>query len=837
MKKSTRTTPNTPENPSALLSLHARHALSESENLAKLSRAPEIAVEHLLLALFLETGSLGHHFLQSLGFTKEVLTQYCLRQVTEAVLAEAPLPTVPMNDAVSRTVLRAYAVATDQESSYVGTEHLVIALFDIQHAAIEELCTQVGITEEKLDKVLSADLMSSRMQDLRSWMKSSAKNSPLPFMPTMPERETDGGSALEQFTVNLYDEAMKRGEAVVGRDPEIRRVGFILSRKTKSNALLIGEPGVGKTAIATGLALLAHAGRLGPALAGKRVLSLDLAQMVAGTTYRGEFENRMKSLMTELRENPDVILFIDEIHTLLGAGNAHGALDAANMLKPALARGEIRCIGATTQSEYKKYIEKDPALERRFQVVRVEEPSKAETLAILESWRRSLETHHRMHISSDLLPRVLELTDRHLPERFYPDKALDLLDEACTRAIEHHPLADILHDIEKFKKEAVTMTDSLLSALMEEEYTVADMVKKETLEIQKQITSLETRIGAGGFAYPHLTEAHILEALGSLTNTPTEKLVPSTPAVTLETLEKTLRENIYGQDHVIERLMNNLTRRIVLGGSGKRPLGSYLFLGPTGVGKTYTAKLLAEHYFGDAKHLIRIDMSEFSERHQVAELLGAPAGYIGHGSGGKLTEALRARPHSVVLFDEIEKAHPDILNILLQILDEGKLTDSEGKSADFKHALVIMTSNLGNDGEDWNNPLGFDQDKKKIGPEEEAVRAEVKQYLRPELLARIDDTLVFKSLGVAEHKSVLTKEIADLKKSLKDRGTTVTVGAEVVKHLLNYLEQNEIGARGIRRAVEDQLEFALARHLLAHPEGKKLKLTVKDSTVQVVTAK
>ncbi|CAD6263919.1 unnamed protein product [Miscanthus lutarioriparius] len=630
---------------------------------------------------------------------------------------------------------------------------------------------------------------------------------------------------LEEYGTNLTKLAEEgKLDPVVGRRDQIERVTQILGRRTKNNPCLIGEPGVGKTAIAEGLAQRISNGDVPETIEGKKVITLDMGLLVAGTKYRGEFEERLKKLMEEIKQNEDIILFIDEVHTLIGAGAAEGAIDAANILKPALARGELQCIGATTLDEYRKHIEKDPALERRFQPVKVPEPTVDETIQILRGLRERYELHHKLRYTDDALIAAAQLSYQYISDRFLPDKAIDLIDEAGSRVRLRH--AQLPDEAKELDKELRQITKQKNEAVRGQDFEKAGELRDREMELKAQITAIidkskemikaETESGEVG---PLVTEADIQHIVSSWTGIPVEK-VSSDESDRLLKMEETLHTRIIGQDEAVKAISRAIRRARVGLKNPNRPIASFIFSGPTGVGKSELAKALAAYYFGSEEAMIRLDMSEFMERHTVSKLIGSPPGYVGYTEGGQLTEAVRRRPYTVVLFDEIEKAHPDVFNMMLQILEDGRLTDSKGRTVDFKNTLLIMTSNVGSSViEKGGRKIGFDLDYDEKDTSYNRIKSlvteELKQYFRPEFLNRLDEMIVFRQLTKLEVKDIADIMLKEVFDRLKAKDINLQVTEKFRDRVVDEGYNPSYGARPLRRAIMRLLEDSLAEKMLA----------------------
>jgi ATP-dependent Clp protease ATP-binding subunit ClpC len=807
------------------LTFHARHSLEEAANLARFTHSPLINIEHFLLALFLEKGSLGSILLRSMGFEGESLSALCLKKYPDL----APVgvgDTLPLSEPVKDIVRHAYSLASEFQYPYVGTEHLVYALMEIESVALDNMLDALGIDDKKIEATLSSHMSLDQLPSLGKILEASEGV----FTSKKEKGETP---FLDQFTVDMTAASRTNPTIFIGREEELDRLMQTLSRKNKNNPLLLGEPGVGKTALVSALAQRITSGKVPHYLSNKRVLSLDLALTVAGTNFRGEFENRLKEIIREATENPDTILFIDEIHTLVGAGNTQGGLDAANILKPALARGEIRCIGATTFGEYKKHIEKDPALERRFQAIALTEPSPEEALRILLGVRSEYELFHGIALPEPLVRRAVDLSVRYIHDRFLPDKAFDIIDEASALARHSLPVSKEMLSKGELETRIRGLEEEKQAALRDERYDEAASLRDRILELSKTLETLTAKLAEKSAVLPVLEKSHIDKTVARMSNIPLAVIANDNPRERIVHLQKALTKNLMGQAAVIDELTHTLTQ-VTLGRRAKdKPLASFLFLGPTGVGKTFTAKLLAEHFFGSQKSLIRFDMSEFGERHSVAQMLGAPAGYVGYGEGGKLTEAVRKHPYSVILFDEIEKAHPDVFNILLQILDEGTLTDAEGRRVDFRNTLIILTSNQGSEHLTTGGRIGFQSDEEttKKNIHTSLIQKSVEKAFRPEILARIHTSLIFAPLSEAALLAITKHEGSLLLKHFAQEGITITVAPAVYKKIVAESSALTQGARLVHKNIQKLLERPIITALLAAPDATHFAVTLATPTV------
>ena len=694
------------------------------------------------------------------------------------------------------------------DAGKAGTEHILMAMLKDVECVATRLLHTLGVNLQNMyRKILDIlGVEEERYRDLAKNIKSAGENI------------QGATSVLDQYSRDLTDQARSgRVDPIVGRSHEIERIVQILSRRTKNNPCLIGEPGVGKTAIVEGLAQRIASGDVPKPLQEKRVVSLDMASMVAGSKYRGEFEERIKRVLNEVMESREVLLFIDELHTIIGAGGAEGALDASNIMKPFLSRGEIQVIGATTVDEYRKHIEKDPALERRFQPILVEEPSQEETVDILRGLRSAYEKHHGVTISEAALEAAVKLSQRYINDRFLPDKAIDLIDEACAkRQLGLQRLPEKVLELEKEKKELERQLEEAIKsgdlALAKETHTFLEDTGKK---YAKQRAQAERRVKARSMT---VTEEDIAAVVAAWTKIPVQK-VEEEEGKRLLNLEKTLHKRVIGQDEAVISVSKAIKRGRAGLKDPRRPIGSFLFLGPTGVGKTELSKALAETVFGSEQSMIRVDMSEYMEKHSVSKLVGAPPGYVGYEEGGQLSEKVRKHPYSVILFDEIEKAHPDVFNILLQVLDEGHITDAQGRKIDFKNTILIMTSNAGAQSIISPKRLGFgaaDDEKRNYESMKGSVMEEIRRLFKPEFLNRIDDIIVFHSLNKEHIRSIVTLLFGELQKRCKEQmDITLNVRTSVRDHIAEKGYDEKYGARPLKRAIQNEIEDQMAEEILA----------------------
>jgi ATP-dependent Clp protease ATP-binding subunit ClpC len=771
-----------------------------------------VGTEHVLLGLIKEGSGVAANVLRNLDVDLRKIRNE-VEKIVQAGPEMVTMGKLPQTPRAKKVIEYAIEEARNLNHNYVGTEHLLLGLLREQEGVAAQVLMNLNLKlEEVREEVLN--LLGHGMDaggESERGATSKGNKSKTP--------------ALDSFGRDLTDLARQtKLDPVIGRQNEIERVIQVLSRRTKNNPVLLGEAGVGKTAIVEGLAQMIVDGNVPELLRDRRIVVLDLAMMVAGTKYRGQFEERIKAVMNEVRRAKNTILFIDELHTLVGAGGAEGAIDASNVLKPALARGEVQCIGATTLDEYRKYIEKDGALERRFQTIVVEPPSKNEALEILRGLRDRYEAHHRVQITDEALEASVELSDRYITGRCLPDKAIDVVDEAGARvrlkAMTRPPdLKELDEQIERLnqdKEEAVANQDFERAASLRDS---ADKLKKKKETITREWRERSKEIDGT------VDEEVVAEVVSKMTGIPLTRL-ETEETTRLLRMEEDIQKKVISQSEAIKRISEAVRRSRAGLKDPKRPIGSFIFAGPTGVGKTLLAKALAEFMFGDADALIQIDMSEYMEKHNVSRLIGAPPGYVGYEEGGQLTEKIRRRPYAVVLLDEIEKAHPDVYNTLLQIMEEGRLTDSFGRNVDFKNTIIIMTTNAGAEVTSYSNIFGFDRGRDEAGSYEqmkERLKVAIEKYFRPEFLNRLDDVIVFHALNKEDLKKIVDIELAKIRARMSDRGMELVLTDEAKDFLILKGYNPDYGARPLRRAIENLIENPLSEEILRNAfKGKDL---------------
>ena len=787
------------------LSENARFALQKADYFSKKYNNGYMGTEHLLMGILSIDTSTGAKMIREQGATIDEVEKALNKPAAEVPGSDMAM--MSLSEAVILTLRMARGYTKEQGLTVIGTEHILYSLLTQPNSRANLILTDLDVDIDKvLDDIEALVAKQTADEKLKKEKEKYIRKAPLKF--------------LGRYGKDLTEEARAgKLDTVIGRESEIERVVTVLSRRTKSNPVLIGEAGVGKTAIVEGLATKIVKNEVPGSLIGKHIYQVDLSSVVAGTKFRGEFEERIKGIIDEATGDDSIILFIDEIHLLCGAGSSEGSMDAANILKPALARNSINLIGATTLDEYRKTIEKDKALSRRFQTVIVEEPSAAVTLRILKGIKGHYEKHHGVVIPDKILETAINMSGRYINDRFMPDKVIDVIDEASA-------IAKVAADkkggskYKKLKIEKATIEEKIIEAAEAEDYEKAANLKTESARIEQDIKKLE-KSGVKKNETPTLTEENLATAISLKTGIPVSKVHGSEMKL-LMNLEDHLKESIIGQDEAIEKIAKAIRR----GRSGiadpKRPIGSFIFMGPTGVGKTELAKVIAREVFGGENALIKIDMSEFGEKHNVSRLVGAPAGYVGYDDGGKLTEAVRRKPYSVVLFDEIEKAHPDVFNMLLQILEDGILTDAQGNKIKFNNTIVILTSNLGSADMFHEAEIGFTaktaKDKKAMKEEYEENKAyamkALKKNMRPELINRLDSIIVFHALTKKNVEKIFDNLIDDLKRRLATKGMSIKVSKEAKDYLIKKGYDPENGARPLRRAIEDELESLLSEAII-----------------------
>ena len=797
------------------LTENARMSVQYADAIARGNGSSYIGTEHLLLGVLAQGSSTGAKYLADAGVTLAGAEQALGIQPSKVTVGTG---VIGLSETALLTLRMAWETAKEYNHDTLGTEHILYSVLRQTNARATTLLREMSV---------DVDAIMEQLELLFDRNRSEHGD-----VATEPRQRAVRGGALNTFGIDLTNKAVA-GELdpMIGRDKECERVITVLSRRTKNNPVLIGEPGVGKTAIVEGLAQRIVREEVPDHLLDKRVIMLDMAAMIAGTKYRGEFEDRLKKVISEIKKQGNIIVFIDELHLLVGAGAAEGSMDAANILKPALARGELHMIGATTLDEYRKHIEKDTALERRFQTVIVKEPTVKDTVAILRGLKGYYEKHHGVTITDEVIDSAVYMSDRYVSDRFMPDKAIDVMDEAAARVRVkqgHRPSRQ-----RELTKELKSLNEKMEDAVSHEDYERAALYKQRISQISEKLEAeKEAREGKNAVV---LTEDDIAHAIAVMTHIPVEK-VQTSEAKLLTNLEKHLGKYIIGQKEAVQKVARAIRRSRSGVASQKRPIGSFVFMGPTGVGKTELAKVLAREVFGSEDALIKIDMSEFAEKHNTSRLVGAPAGYVGYEDGGKLTDKVRRQPYSVVLFDEIEKAHPDVFQLLLQLLEEGTLTDAKGRAVSFRNTIIILTSNLGADKMMKESELGFrsvrQADQKLDNIHERNAnyaREALDKFMRPELINRFDGIITFRALTRDEVGKIFDLLIGELRQRLVRKGLGLVVKSSAKKYLIDKGYSAKYGARPLRRVIEDELEHAIAEGVLAGEYEKGVILEVRTN--------
>ncbi len=814
---------------SNFLTDNARKSLAHAGTIARGLGNAYVGTEHLLLGLLAQDSSMGAKLLEGAGVTLDK-ARLALNLTPKTLVIN--MGAKGYSETAKLTLKMAYDVAQDYNQDFCGTEHILYSILSQKNARATILLRDMNVDVDRLTNELENFLQRQQYEE-GDFGEPGTRRAP---------RKSGKKTTLDQFGTDLTAEARKgKLDPVVGRENQLKRMVTILNRRTKNNPVLIGEPGVGKTAIVEGLAQRIVNEDVPDSLLDKRIVMLDLAGMIAGTKYRGEFEERLKKVMAELEEDKKTIAFIDEIHLIVGAGAAEGAMDAGNILKPALARGKIQVIGATTTAEYTKHIEKDAALERRFQPIQVPETTPGETLAILKGLRKHYEEFHGVTISDEVLEDTVNLSKRYIQDRFMPDKAIDLLDEtsAHLRVLK----GKTSPEVRKLQKELKLVNARIDEAVDNEDYERAARAKTRASQINKELEALlKTNKDAKRL---NVTSDDVAEVVARITGVPVRKVIKS-EAKYLLSLEKNIGKHVIGQHEAVEVVSKAIRRNRSGIGATNRPIGSFIFLGPTGVGKTELARVLAREFFGSESALVKIDMSEFGEHHNVSRLVGAPAGYVGYDEGGQLTDKIRRQPYSLVLFDEIEKAHPDVFNMMLQILEDGYLTDAKGRRIDFTNTIVIMTSNIGAEKLQKEANFGFHAERTKdfddLDAMHEANRDNVldrlKKEMRPELLNRIDKIVVFRGLTKKDIFHIIDLQIDELKARLQKQGLSLTLTKGAKEYLLEHGYDAKNGVRPLRRLIQDTIEDQMAVELLdnKYARGDIVHVATKNDELTYTTA-
>ncbi len=822
----------------AKFSRRLKSTLIKAQDLATTLNKSEINFWDILYVLSVDKGSIAYNFLSDIGISENDLKIEIAKNSNIDDINKNGIPI--FSNECQKIIERAVKLAYQNEHPYVGTEHLLYAIFDSNIKELDNFLSNKKINKETLLKNIDAllvhtdkltDIVDSNLSNISSLEKMITGN---PFADQL---------SMPQFTIELTDhELQKKIDPVIGRKKEIDRLIQILCRRTKNNPILLGEPGVGKTAIVEGLAKKILSGDVPDVLLGKKIIALDLGAVISGTMYRGEFEKRLKGIIDDAKKDDNIILFIDEIHTIIGAGATSGQLDAANILKPELAKGDVKVIGATTINEYKKYIESDPAFERRFQSILIDEPSAVESRNILFGLRLSYEKYHRVEITDGAIESAIELSERYLSDRFLPDKAIDLLDEAASKFKVKKSKDPRFKKVQELKNELSNIIKDKEESINKDDYEGAIVYKEREDKIIEELNNIEKKNKAPKKPLGKITEIEIAEIISRMTSIPLEDLMKSEKKK-LVNLEKSISEFIIGQDVAVKEISQYIRRAKAGLANPNKPLASFIFLGPTGVGKTEMAKVLAKYVYNDEKALIRIDMSEFSEKFNASKLIGSPAGYIGYKDQNKFTDLVRIKPYSIILFDEIEKAHPDIFNLLLPILEDGYITDAQSRKINFKNTIIIMTSNIASDKFNKQASFGFSTENKNqkeflIG-EYEALEKRVieslSDHFKPEFINRIDKTLVFKPLDIKSVSEIAKIHIEELSQRLSSRKIYLSVEKNVFKYLAEKSYDPKMGARPLKRFIQDKIENLIANKILSDniKSGNHIKAVVRDGEIKI----
>ncbi|MBP9993353.1 MAG: ATP-dependent Clp protease ATP-binding subunit [bacterium] len=810
---------------------------------------PYIGLEHIFLGIVDDTDNNAVHILRNLNLDVEVFREKLEASIKSTPVISANTDNMPLTKQAERALKFTYLVAKEFNSDQVASEHLMLAILHDDNNIISQRLEYEGISFDRYKKEVKKmmpdvpvkkDESPAKPQDI--FMDEDEDDDvKVTETPKQKGNQKSNTPVLDSFGRDLTRAAEEgRLDPVVGRDNELERIAQILCRRKKNNPILIGEPGVGKSAIAEGLAIRINEHKVPRTLYNKRLVMLDLASVVAGTKYRGQFEERMKSILNELEKNPDVILFIDEIHTIVGAGNANGSLDASNMFKPALARGELQCIGSTTLDEYRQYIEKDGALERRFQKILVEPTTTEETIQILKNIKGKYEDHHLVKYDDDAIVACVRLTDRYMSERCLPDKAIDAMDEAGARVhisnikvpVEINELEAELEQIREGKKKAISEQKfEEAGMLRDREKKVLDRLERAKKEWDDELKNHKEVV----------TEQNVAEVVAMMTGVPVQRIARN-EGDRLMNMERELEDTVVGQDEAIKKVARAIRRNRAGLKDPNRPIGTFMFLGPTGVGKTYLAKVLAKYLFDSEEALIRIDMSEYMEKFAVSRLVGAPPGYVGYEEGGQLTEKVRRKPYSIVLLDEIEKAHPDVFHLMLQVLDDGQLTDSLGRKVDFKNTIVIMTSNIGSRQlKDFGQGVGFGtqavKDAKGVH-DHSIIENALRRQFAPEFLNRIDDLVIFDSLSKENINKIIDIELKNVYERVKDMGNTLVLSDKARDYIVEKGWDEQYGARPLKRAIQKYVEDVLAEEIIKTKmvKGDKIVIDYDKEKDEMVTA-
>ena len=811
-----------------------------------------IGLEHLFLGMLKDGGSCAIEILNSLNLNLEIFKQKLEASIKSVNPVNKPTnENLPLTKQAERVLKYTYIIAKEFRSELVRSEHLMLAILHERNNIISQNLEFEGITYENfrdelikyntlMGKDLPKDVAETSMAEdvYDDDMEDEEEERIEPPKPKKTSNIKSKTPVLDTFGRDLTRAAQEgRLDPIVGRDKELERIAQILSRRKKNNPILIGEPGVGKSAIAEGLAIRITQHKVSRTLFNKRIIMLDIGSVVAGTKYRGQFEERIKAILNELEKNPDIIMFIDEIHTLVGAGNANGSLDASNMFKPALARGELQCIGSTTLDEYRQYIEKDGALERRFQKVIVDPTSPEETVEILNNIKQKYEDHHSVSYTPEAIEACVKLTNRYMSDRYLPDKAIDALDEAGARV--HLRNINVPAEVTALEEQIEKVKQQKKQAITEQKFEEAGFFRDEEVRLTSSLEKAKAEWEKDTLTHRQpVTEQDVAEVIAMMTGVPVQRIAQNEGA-RLMSMEKELSGTVIGQDEAIKKVTKSIRRNRAGLKDPNKPIGSFIFLGPTGVGKTYLAKVLAKYLFDSEDALIRIDMSEYMEKFAVSRLVGAPPGYVGYEEGGQLTEKVRRKPYSIVLLDEIEKAHPDVFHLLLQVLDDGQLTDSLGRKVDFKNTIIIMTSNIGSRQlKDFGQGVGFGTEAKRRSANEyshSVIENALKRTFAPEFLNRIDDVIMFNSLERSDIHKIIEIELRQIFKRVEDMGYKLSITEKAKDFIAEKGWDDQFGARPLKRAIQKYVEDELAESLILNPlpSGSEISIDLDEETQEI----
>ncbi len=818
---------------------HYKKSIVTAYNMSLAVKNNKVEIEYLLWAILNQYGSLGRETLIKAGIKKNKINFNIETDKLDIEKLLTQKQNLNLSTASKKVIVKSVAMAAKYEHNYIGTEHLLYSLIKINNNKINKILLQHKINPEHLLKNIEIILNSTaKFSEMANAINTNKEENIYLGQSQQHQQKT---SLLDFFGINLTNEIIQKNiNPVIGRDKEIERIIQILCRRDKNNPILLGEPGVGKTAIVEGLAKKILAGDVPDILLNKKIYALDMPLLIAGTSYRGEFEARIKQIIDEVKIDKNIILFIDEIHNIMGAGSITGTMDAANILKPALARGEISCIGATTFDDYKKHIEPDAALSRRLQKIIVNEPTIKEAIEILKGVKTTYEQHHLVNINDTAIEEAVKLSVRYLTEQYLPDKAIDLIDEAASKKRIAQPQTKNVKKITELEKNLTELNEQKKKLIAQGKYNSALRLKSKEIEIINQIYQLEENQLKN-----KIKKNKKITANNTVTANDIKKIITTTTDINLSNNENInnsikklisgLEEKIIGQPEVISTLTQTLKRSVVGLTGGDRPLGSFIFAGPSGVGKTYTAKVLAELIANKYNGLIKIDMSEYGEKFNSSKIIGAPAGYIGYDEGGQLTEKVKRHPYSIILLDEIEKAHPDIFNLFLQILEDGYLTDSKGKKINFKNTIIIMTTNIGLKRYGQANNIGFTESNNEKA--NNIFKDKLQEWLKPEFLNRIDEILVFKDLGKTELAKIIELELNKLNKNLKEKKLSIKWNKKVIDKLTNHCNRKNMGARIIREVLKIEIENPLAEMILINPKIKKFNIMIENNKFKIKASK